>query len=175
MPRCDRWTFMMRVPFPYKVNMSFTGVSFYCCHSGYCCGAEDVEVPFEQNVSIGISQTKIPKVTLSSWKRYRCETCAPVLRHIFHSRKQNTARRCRGVEPVQNGLISLQSVTSTRSSTWERSLSEEVWIGSHLQRAAILMCPRSSLPAGRLGRTSLPAQDIPNNKLLILRTGQMNC
>ncbi|XP_036903487.1 zinc finger protein 256-like isoform X2 [Sturnira hondurensis] len=51
---------------------------------GCCCGAKDVEVPSEQSISVGVSQTRTPKEPPSSQKTHPCEMCGSVLRHIFH-------------------------------------------------------------------------------------------
>ncbi|XP_023603453.1 zinc finger protein 587B-like [Myotis lucifugus] len=51
---------------------------------GCCCGADDVEAPGEQRVSVGMSQGKNPQTASSSQKRHPCESCGPVLRDIFH-------------------------------------------------------------------------------------------
>ncbi|KAM5296147.1 uncharacterized protein AAES06_003171 isoform 2-T3 [Glossophaga mutica] len=51
---------------------------------GCCCGAEDVEAPIEQNVPVRVSEAKNLKVDLPSQKSHPCESCGPVLRHIFH-------------------------------------------------------------------------------------------
>ncbi|XP_045431925.1 zinc finger protein 211-like isoform X7 [Pipistrellus kuhlii] len=49
---------------------------------GYCCEAENVEAPTEQNVSVRVSQTKNPKLALSSQKSHN-ESCGLVLGNIF--------------------------------------------------------------------------------------------
>ncbi|XP_036302975.1 zinc finger protein 154 isoform X7 [Pipistrellus kuhlii] len=51
---------------------------------GCCCGAEDVEAPTEQHVSVRVSQAKNPNVALSSQKSHPCESCGIVLRDIFY-------------------------------------------------------------------------------------------
>ncbi|XP_070258659.1 zinc finger protein 154-like [Myotis yumanensis] len=51
---------------------------------GCCCGAENVEVPTEQKISVGMSQARNPKVALSSQKNHPCESCGIVLGNIFH-------------------------------------------------------------------------------------------
>lgn len=61
--------------------MYFTSISL--C-SGCCCGADNVEAPTEQSISVGVSQTKNPKAAGSSQKSHPCESCGPVLRDIFH-------------------------------------------------------------------------------------------
>eukprot|EP00069_Balaena_mysticetus_P021345 bmy_13323T0 len=38
-----------------------------------CCGAQDAEVPFEQSISIGISQARTPSPAPSSQKTHPCE------------------------------------------------------------------------------------------------------
>ncbi|XP_053771626.1 zinc finger protein 154 [Desmodus rotundus] len=50
---------------------------------GCCCGAEDVEAPTEQNLSVQASQAKNLKTALSSQKGHPCESCRLVLRDIF--------------------------------------------------------------------------------------------
>ncbi|XP_014392300.1 PREDICTED: zinc finger protein 211 isoform X3 [Myotis brandtii] len=49
---------------------------------GCCCGAENVEAPTEQNVSVRLSQTRNPKLPLSSQKSHS-ESCRLVLGNIF--------------------------------------------------------------------------------------------
>ncbi|XP_070258209.1 zinc finger protein 211-like isoform X1 [Myotis yumanensis] len=51
---------------------------------GCCCGAENVEAPFEENISVRVSQAMNPKLALSSQKSHPCESCGLVLRNIFH-------------------------------------------------------------------------------------------
>ncbi|KAK1329817.1 hypothetical protein QTO34_010000 [Cnephaeus nilssonii] len=51
---------------------------------GCCCGAETVEAPNEQKVSVRVSQARNPKLVLSSQKSHPCESCGLVLRNIFH-------------------------------------------------------------------------------------------
>ncbi|XP_070258375.1 zinc finger protein 211-like isoform X1 [Myotis yumanensis] len=51
---------------------------------GCCCGAEDVEEPTEQKVSVRVSQASIPKLPLSSQESHPCERCGLVLGNIFH-------------------------------------------------------------------------------------------
>ncbi|XP_045433862.1 zinc finger protein 501-like [Pipistrellus kuhlii] len=51
---------------------------------GCCCGAEDVEVPTEELISVRVSQAKNPKVALSSQKSHPCESCGRVLKDIFY-------------------------------------------------------------------------------------------
>ncbi|XP_016071330.1 PREDICTED: zinc finger protein 587B-like [Miniopterus natalensis] len=62
------------------VNMYF--LTIYLC-SGCCCGPEDMKAPFEQSVSVGVSQASTSKAALSSLKTQFCESCGPVLRNIF--------------------------------------------------------------------------------------------
>uniref|UniRef100_G1PSH8 Uncharacterized protein n=1 Tax=Myotis lucifugus TaxID=59463 RepID=G1PSH8_MYOLU len=50
---------------------------------GCCCGAENVEAPFEENISVRVSQARNPKLVLSSQKSHPCESCGLVLRNIF--------------------------------------------------------------------------------------------
>ncbi|XP_015421184.1 PREDICTED: zinc finger protein 211 [Myotis davidii] len=50
---------------------------------GCCCGAENVETPTEQKISVGLSQARNPKVALSSQKSHPCESCGIVLGNIF--------------------------------------------------------------------------------------------
>ncbi|KAB0398476.1 hypothetical protein E2I00_008035, partial [Balaenoptera physalus] len=75
MPRCDRCTFVMDLPHSYSVNIYFTSISL---GSGCCCGAQDAEVPFEQSISIGISQARTPSPAPSSQKTHPCEMCGPL-------------------------------------------------------------------------------------------------
>ncbi|XP_036903479.1 zinc finger protein 547-like isoform X5 [Sturnira hondurensis] len=49
---------------------------------GGCCGPEDVEAPFEQSVSVGLSQASTSRASLTSLKAHSCQTCGPVLRDI---------------------------------------------------------------------------------------------
>lgn len=102
---------------------------------------------------------------------------ASLARHFpFGWPAKNTAQpETSGVVHVQNDFIAEQSSSSTRSSTWERSLPYEVWTGPPLWRAATWICPKRFLPVGSLGRTFLSAQDMPNNRLLTPRKGQMKC
>nr|XP_055167780.1 zinc finger protein 211-like [Nyctereutes procyonoides] len=51
---------------------------------GCCCGAKAAEAPIEQSASGGMSQTRTPRATLSSWMTHPCEMCGAVLRDIFH-------------------------------------------------------------------------------------------
>ncbi|XP_059521218.1 zinc finger protein 211-like [Myotis daubentonii] len=68
--------------------MYFTSISFY---TGCCCGAENVEAPTKQKVSVRVSQARKPKVALSSQKSHPCESCGLVLENIFHvMEKQGT-------------------------------------------------------------------------------------
>ncbi|XP_014649896.1 PREDICTED: zinc finger protein 211-like [Ceratotherium simum simum] len=55
---------------------------------GCCCGAEDVEAPFEQSISVEVSSAWTPKAAPFSQKTHSCETCVPVLRDIFHLAEQ---------------------------------------------------------------------------------------
>ncbi|XP_036903571.1 zinc finger protein 501-like [Sturnira hondurensis] len=50
---------------------------------GCCCGAEAVEAPAEQNVTVRVSQAVNLKSSLSSQKSHPCESCGCVLRDIF--------------------------------------------------------------------------------------------
>ncbi|XP_012509044.1 PREDICTED: zinc finger protein 547 [Propithecus coquereli] len=52
--------------------------SLGCCH-----GAEDVEVPSEQGVSVGMSQVTTSKALLSTKKTQPCETCSSLLKDIL--------------------------------------------------------------------------------------------
>ncbi|KAF6078155.1 hypothetical protein HJG60_009059 [Phyllostomus discolor] len=71
----------MRLFLLYKVNIHFTSVSF-CL--GCCCGTEDVETLIEQSVLVMVSETKNLSVALSSQQSNPCESCGPILSHIFH-------------------------------------------------------------------------------------------
>ncbi|KAK1329840.1 hypothetical protein QTO34_010023 [Cnephaeus nilssonii] len=42
---------------------------------GCCCGAENAEVPTEQNASVRVSQARNHKVALTSQKSHPCESC----------------------------------------------------------------------------------------------------
>lgn len=61
--------------------MYFTSIYL---HSGCCCGAEDVETPFEHSVSVRVSQLSTSQAALSSQNTHFCESCGPVLKYIFH-------------------------------------------------------------------------------------------
>uniref|UniRef100_G1PK08 KRAB domain-containing protein n=1 Tax=Myotis lucifugus TaxID=59463 RepID=G1PK08_MYOLU len=56
---------------------------------GCCCGAENVEAPTEQKVSVRVSQAGIPKLPLSSEESHPCERCGLVLEKIFHLTEQH--------------------------------------------------------------------------------------
>ncbi|XP_037004388.2 zinc finger protein 211-like [Artibeus jamaicensis] len=50
---------------------------------GCCCGAEDVEAPSEQNITVRVSKAVNLKSAHSSQKSHPCESCGRVLRNIF--------------------------------------------------------------------------------------------
>ncbi|KAB0402719.1 hypothetical protein E2I00_008212, partial [Balaenoptera physalus] len=78
----DRHTFVMRLPLPTSVNVSFTSI---CLLSGCSHGMEEEEIHFEQSVSVkGVSQVTIPKTILSSQKAHPCETCGPILKDVLY-------------------------------------------------------------------------------------------
>ncbi|KAF5929479.1 hypothetical protein HPG69_007230, partial [Diceros bicornis minor] len=56
---------------------------------GCCCGAEDVEAPCEQSISVEVSPARTPKGAPSSQKTHPWEMCGPVLREIFHWAQQH--------------------------------------------------------------------------------------
>ncbi|KAK2506371.1 hypothetical protein MC885_017762, partial [Smutsia gigantea] len=67
-----------------------------------CCGVEEAkeaEAPFEQRLSVGVSQARTPKAALSSQKTHPCEMQNPVLREILaeHQGTQHSHKvfRCR--------------------------------------------------------------------------------
>jgi len=51
---------------------------------GCSCQTEAAEAPFEQSISVGVSQARTPKEPWSSQKTHPCEMCGSVLRGIFH-------------------------------------------------------------------------------------------
>ncbi|KAK1329804.1 hypothetical protein QTO34_009987 [Cnephaeus nilssonii] len=51
---------------------------------GCCCGAENVEAPTEQKVSVRVSQARNPRLASSSQESHPCENCGLVLGNIFH-------------------------------------------------------------------------------------------
>nr|XP_008522438.1 PREDICTED: zinc finger protein 552-like [Equus przewalskii] len=55
---------------------------------GCCCGAEDLEAPFEQSISVEVSTARAPTAAPSSRKTHPCQMCGPVLRDIFHLAEQ---------------------------------------------------------------------------------------
>ncbi|XP_054553377.1 zinc finger protein 211-like isoform X2 [Talpa occidentalis] len=51
---------------------------------GCCCGEENVETPHEENVSVGMSQSRISKPASPVRKTHSVEVFALNLRDIFH-------------------------------------------------------------------------------------------
>ncbi|XP_054553378.1 zinc finger protein 547-like isoform X2 [Talpa occidentalis] len=50
---------------------------------GCCCGAEHVEAPLEQSVSVAASQASSPRKPSTARTNHPCDVCGPVLRDIF--------------------------------------------------------------------------------------------
>ncbi|XP_071075936.1 zinc finger protein 211-like [Desmodus rotundus] len=51
---------------------------------GCCCGTEDVETLIEQSVPVTVSDIKNLNAALFSQQSNPCESCGPILSHIFH-------------------------------------------------------------------------------------------
>ncbi|KAG8510190.1 LOW QUALITY PROTEIN: Zinc finger protein 211, partial [Galemys pyrenaicus] len=66
-----------------KHQRMHTGERQHKCSKCCCCGAEYMEVPLDQVISVDESQASSPKKPTSSRKTHPCDMCGPVLRDIF--------------------------------------------------------------------------------------------
>ncbi|XP_036156523.1 zinc finger protein 547-like isoform X1 [Myotis myotis] len=108
---------------------------------GCCCGAEDVEAPTEQHVSVRVSQAKNPNVAVSSQKSHPCESCGPVLRDIFHLVEQQGTQH--SLKLLRCGACAKQFYFSKKAIGCDQTLAQDHGVCNGVQCFVCHECEKS--------------------------------
>ncbi|KAM7058985.1 zinc finger protein 417-like [Molossus nigricans] len=118
---------------------------------GCCCGADDVETPTEQSISVGMSQAKNPKAAASSQKSH------PFVQHgvvLLGSSLVGLVCSWRRSEVTRKFFPTSSQVAAVEEMMWRHPLNRAFLLECHRQRIPRqLPLPRRPTPVSVVGRS----------------------